>query len=176
MDLPAETLAKSAKVKLVIFDVDGVLTDGRITIGHDGREIKTFHVHDGAGIKYLLRAGLRVALLSGRSSAATEHRARELGIEEVRQGAKQKLPAFEELLRKHRLKREEVCYVGDDLPDLPVMREAGFAVAVAGAREEVLEAADYVTGLPGGEGAARELAELILRAQDKWGAIMSRYR
>ena len=173
--LPSESAAKLAKVKMVIFDVDGVLTDGGIAIDHEGLETKTFHVHDGSGIKYLMRAGLQVALLSGRVSAATEHRAKELGVTEVHQGAKLKLPVFEEILGKHRLPPEEVCYVGDDLPDLPVMRKVGFAVAVVNARPEVLEAADYVTAAAGGAGAARELAELLLRVQDKWGDIFRRY-
>ncbi len=175
MTLPSEASAKLAKVKMVIFDVDGVLTDGRITIDHEGLETKTFHAHDGSGVKYLMRAGLQVAFLSGRVSTAVQHRAEELGIDEVYQGVKLKLPVFEEILEKHGLPAEEVCYVGDDLPDLPVMRKVGFAVAVANARPEVLQAADHVTTAAGGAGAARELAELVLRTQDKWGDIFRRY-
>ncbi len=162
-------------VRAVICDVDGVLTDGGIVLCDDGTEAKRFHVWDGTGIKYLLRSGIEVAFLTGRESAVVVRRARELGVRHIRQGAKDKLPAYEELLAAMGVGDAEVCYVGDDLPDIPVMRRAGFAVAVGSAREEVRAVADHVTSAPGGQGAVRELAELILKAQDKWAALVARY-
>lgn len=163
-------------IRAVILDVDGVLTDGGIIIGDDGAETKRFHTHDGAGIKYLLRSGIQVALLSGRRCEAVERRARELGIAHIRQGAKDKLPAYEELLTELGLPDEAVCYVGDDLTDIPVLRRAGVAVAVASARPEVRAVADEVTEAPGGQGAVRELAERLLKAQGKWETILARYQ
>jgi 3-deoxy-D-manno-octulosonate 8-phosphate phosphatase (KDO 8-P phosphatase) len=170
-----ELNARLRKVRLVIFDVDGVLTDGTILLGPDGREMKAFNVLDGTGIKYLQRAGLRVALLSGRRSSAVRARARELGIDLVVQGAKVKMDGFAKLLQAAGVTAEESCVVGDDLPDIPVMREAGVGVAVADARDEVLGAADWVTRASGGRGAAREVAEKLLKVQGKWKGIMSRY-
>jgi len=162
-------------VRAVILDVDGVLTDGRILLRDDGTETKCFHVWDGTGIRYLLRSGIQVAFLTGRESEAVTCRARELGVSQVRQGAKNKLPAYESLLAALSLRDEAVCYIGDDLPDIPVMRRVAFSVAVATAREEVRALADYVTHAPGGQGAVREVAERILKAQGKWAAILSRY-
>lgn len=170
-----ERKTRLQQIRLVVLDCDGVLTDGTICINADGSEAKTFHVHDGCGVKYLQRAGLKTAILSGRTAAAVAHRAKELGIKHVLQGYKTKLEGLKELLRKTRLEAEAVCYVGDDLPDLPVLRAVGFGVAVANARAEVRKAADYVTRARGGNGAVRELAEMILKAQAKWGGIMDRY-
>jgi len=162
-------------VRAVICDVDGVLTDGGIILCDDGTEAKRFHVWDGTGIKYLLRSGIEVAFLTGRESPVVVRRARELGVRHVRQGAKDKLPAYEELLAAMGVGDAEVCYVGDDLPDIPVMQRAGFAVAVSNAREEVRAVADHVTAAPGGQGAVRELAEFVLKAQGKWAALVARY-
>ncbi|MFW6107114.1 MAG: KdsC family phosphatase [bacterium] len=162
-------------VRAVVCDVDGVLTDGGIVLGSGGAEVKRFHVWDGTGIKYLARGGIAVGFLTGRESEAVTRRAEELGVSFVRQGAKDKLPAFEALLAEMGVPESESCYVGDDLPDLPPMRRAGLAVAVADAREEVRAEAHFVTHAPGGGGAIRELAERILKAQDKWAAIMERY-
>ena len=163
------------EVRAVICDVDGVLTDGSIILCDDGTEAKRFHVWDGTGIKYLLRSGIQVAFLTGRESPVVVRRARELGVKHLRQGAKDKVPAYEELLADLGVDDRQACYVGDDLPDIPVMRRAGFAVAVGNAREEVRAEADHVTSAPGGQGAIRELAELILTAQGKWGAVVARY-
>jgi len=168
-------MADLTNIKLVIFDVDGVLTDGSIVINSVGIESKNFNVQDGTGIKYLLRAGIRVAFITGRQSPVVTLRARELGVEDVCQGAKEKLEPYAKLLEKHGLLDAEVCYVGDDLPDVPVMRKAGFPVAVADARPEVKSEAAYVTHAPGGKGAAREVAEKILKEQGKWQGIVSRY-
>jgi 3-deoxy-D-manno-octulosonate 8-phosphate phosphatase (KDO 8-P phosphatase) len=163
------------KIRAVICDVDGVLTDGGIYLGGDGAELKRFHVADGTGIKYLLRSGIQVAFLTGRESDVVTRRAQELGVEHVRQGAKQKLPAYESLAAELGLEDEEICYIGDDLPDIPVMRRVGHSVAVADAREEVRAIADYVTHAAGGQGAVREVAERVLKRQKKWAAILSRY-
>lgn len=163
------------QIKLVIFDVDGVLTDGRIIFDSNGVETKSFHVLDGTGIKFLMRAGLEVALITGRSSEVVSRRARDLDIKHVYQKRLDKARAFDELLKKLKLKPEEVCCVGDDAHDIPMMRRCGFAVAVRDAREEVKRFAHYVTRAPGGFGAAREVAELIMKAQDKWAGIMEKY-
>ncbi len=162
-------------IKLMVIDVDGVLTDGRIFCTDGGEEMKVFHVKDGSGIVYWHRAGLKSAIISGRTSRAVEHRARELGISDVYQGAQRKLDVYEKIIEKHGLRDEEVCYVGDDLIDLPVLRRVGFSVAVPNSPEEVLSAADYVTKAPGGGGAVREVVEKVLKSQGKWEGIMKRY-
>jgi 3-deoxy-D-manno-octulosonate 8-phosphate phosphatase (KDO 8-P phosphatase) len=164
-----------SRVKMVIFDVDGVLTDGRIVIDAYGVESKNFNVQDGTGIKYLLRAGVKVAFITGRRSTVVSIRAKELGVGEVHQQVKETLVAYRKILEKHVLNDEDVCYVGDDLTDIPVMRKVGFPVAVANARPEVRNEAAYVTQAEGGRGAARELAERILKDQGVWDAILSRY-
>ena len=164
------------KVKLVIFDVDGVLTDGRIIISDSGEQTKEFDSQDGAGIKYLQRAGLIAAVITGRVAKVVALRCKELGIAEVEQGATRKLDAYERIVKRLDLKDEDVCYVGDDLVDLPVMWRVGYAVAVPNARPEVRKAAHYVTKAGGGRGAAREVIEKILKAQGKWGLISSRYK
>jgi 3-deoxy-D-manno-octulosonate 8-phosphate phosphatase (KDO 8-P phosphatase) len=158
-----------------VFDCDGVLTDGTILIGADGSETKAFNVLDGSGIKYLQRAGLKTAILSGRSADAVKHRAKELGISYVLQGCKVKLDDLRKLMRRSKTKLAEICYVGDDLPDIPIMRAVGVAVAVANARLEVRRVAHWVTSSRGGDGAAREVAEKILKTQDKWREIVACY-
>jgi 3-deoxy-D-manno-octulosonate 8-phosphate phosphatase (KDO 8-P phosphatase) len=163
------------RVKLVVFDADGVLTDGTIYLMPDGREIKAFNALDGTGIKYLERAGVATAVLSGRRSSAMNHRAREMGMRYVLQGYKRKLAGLAKLARVAKVPPERMCFVGDDLPDIPVMEKVGFAVAVAGARPEVIRAAHWVTERGGGRGAAREVAEKILKAQRKWRSIIARY-
>ena len=174
-DRPDAVLTRIRRVKMVIFDVDGVLTDGGILLMPDGREIKAFNVLDGTGIVYLERAGIVTAILSGRAARAVNLRARELGIRHVLQGYKRKLDGLEKLARRARIPPERMCYVGDDLPDIPVMRKVAFAVAVAGARPEVIRAAHWVTTAGGGRGAAREVAEKILKTQGKWRGILARY-
>ena len=163
-------------IKLVIIDVDGVLTDGAIYIDSEGREIKAFHVLDGTGIAYLHRAGIKTAIISGRTCKAVIHRASELGIEDVYQGAKNKLDAYKEILKKYALRDEEICYIGDDLIDLPIFHRVGFPVAVANASPIVKQQSIYVTKAKGGCGAVREVAEKILKFQDKWKLIMERYK
>lgn len=163
------------QIKLVIFDVDGVLTDGRIIFDSAGVETKFFHVCDGTGIRFLITAGIEVALITGRESEVVNIRARDLGIRHVCQKCLDKAAPFNDLVKKLKLKPEEVCCVGDDVHDIPMMRRCGFAVAVKDSREEVRRFAHYVTRAPGGFGAAREVAELILKAQDRWTGVIARY-
>lgn len=162
-------------INFLIVDVDGVLTDGKIFCSDRGEELKVFHVKDGSGIAFWHRAGKKTAIVSGRKSKAVEHRAKELGIKEVYQDAHKKLEAYEKILKKHGLKDEEVCYIGDDLIDIPVLRRVGFAVAVAGSPPEVLQRVDYVTKDRGGQGAVREVVEKILKSQGKWEDILKNY-
>jgi 3-deoxy-D-manno-octulosonate 8-phosphate phosphatase (KDO 8-P phosphatase) len=167
--------AAAGRVRLLIVDVDGVLTDGRIVLDNHGNELKFFHVRDGHGLKLLQRAGIEVAIVTGRESEVVERRAAELGIRLVHQGSKRKLEAYESILRETGLGEEEVAYVGDDIVDVPVMRRAGFSAAVADAEEYVKEAAMYVTERPGGRGAVREITDLILKAGGHWDGVTERY-
>jgi 3-deoxy-D-manno-octulosonate 8-phosphate phosphatase (KDO 8-P phosphatase) len=167
------TLAeRCAGIELLVVDVDGVLTDGSVVYTDNGVEVKAFHVRDGSGLKLWRLAGKTAALISGRTSRAVEVRAAELGIAPVVQGAADKLPAFRTLLGAAERRPEEVCYLGDDVPDLPVLRACGLAVAVADACAEVRAAAHYVTRAPGGRGAVREVIELILRCQGRWRGLV----
>jgi 3-deoxy-D-manno-octulosonate 8-phosphate phosphatase (KDO 8-P phosphatase) len=167
--------ANLAAIELLVLDVDGVLTDGTLTINGDGSESKCFNSLDGHGIKMWRRAGLKVAFLSGRQSEPTKHRAEQLGIEYCLQGCHDKLPAIEKLFEQTGLSEEQVAYIGDDLPDLPVIRRVGFGAAVADAVDEVKEHADYVTARRGGRGAVREVIEYILKDTGKWQGLMERY-
>ncbi len=159
---------KAAKIRLLILDVDGVLTDGRIVINDRGQELKTFHVKDGQGLRLLMDAGIGVALISGRASGAVRHRAEDLGIEGIHLGIKEKDALLEALLSEKGLQAEQVCCVGDDLPDLAMFAHAGLRIAVSDAAPELKEAAHWVTHKSGGMGAVREVCELILKAQGKW--------
>ncbi|HET6629743.1 MAG TPA: HAD-IIIA family hydrolase [Woeseiaceae bacterium] len=152
-----------AGMRLAVFDVDGVFTDGRFYLSDEGVETKAFHTQDGHGIKELLRAGIGVAVISARNSGAVRLRMAELGVPHVLQGVTDKSRAFESLLAELQLAAGQCVYTGDDIPDLPLLRAAGFAVAVANAVDEVKAACDYVTRAPGGAGAVREVCELILR-------------
>jgi 3-deoxy-D-manno-octulosonate 8-phosphate phosphatase (KDO 8-P phosphatase) len=162
-------------IELLVLDVDGVLTDGRVFIHSDGGESKGFNILDGHGIRMWQRAGLKVALLSGRASEATTRRARELEIAYVLQDCKFKLPALEQLLVELGLSLEQAAYVGDDLMDLPIVRRVGLGVAVANAVDELKEQADYVTVRRGGEGAVREVIEYILKGSGRWASLVERY-
>lgn len=166
---------RAARVELLLLDVDGVLTDGSVVYTDDGAELKRFHVRDGSGLKLWRVAGKRAAIVSGRTSAAVTRRAAELGISPVIQGRDDKLPAFEDVLTATGLRPDQVCAVGDDLPDLPVLRRAGLAVAVADACAEVRAAAAYVTTVPGGYGAVRDAIEWLLRLRGEWDGIVARY-
>ena len=164
-----------AQIELVVFDVDGVLSDGQLYFGPNGQESKAFNARDGVGIKYLMRSGLEVAFLSGRESAPVGARAANLGVKHVITGAKNKGPAFLELLESLGLEASRAAFMGDDLMDLPAMRLAGWSACPSDAVDLVREAADFVASVPGGHGAAREVAEHILREQGKWQAILERY-
>jgi 3-deoxy-D-manno-octulosonate 8-phosphate phosphatase (KDO 8-P phosphatase) len=173
--ISVDVRARVEKVKLLVLDVDGVLTDGRLYYHDDGTELKAFDVRDGHGIKLAQRAGIEVALISGRSAPCVNKRAADLGITEVVQGPKEKVPVFDRLLTEKGLTPKQAAFVGDDLVDLPVMRRAGFAVAVADASEHLFDAAHYVTLAPGGRGAVREVIELILAVQGLWERLVGRY-
>jgi 3-deoxy-D-manno-octulosonate 8-phosphate phosphatase (KDO 8-P phosphatase) len=163
-------------VELLVVDVDGVLTDGGIVHGSAGLEIKAFHVRDGFALRCWHEAGKRAAVVTGRSSPVVEVRAREVGIGTVIQGAADKLAAYRGLLADTGLSPRQVCYVGDDLPDLPPLCNCGLAVAVADAAAEVRAAAHHVTRNPGGRAAVREAVELILRCQGTWQRLVDRLR
>ncbi len=166
--------AKRAKrIRLALFDVDGVLTDGRLYFGPSGEAMKVFNVLDGHGIRMLQTAGVATGILSGRKSPAVTARAQELGMNHVILGAEDKLAEYERLRKKLALEDAQCAFVGDDLPDLPVMLACGFAVAVANAVPDVKAAAHYVTRASGGAGAAREFCELVLRAQGKFASAAS---
>lgn len=165
----------AAKIKLLILDVDGVMTDGRIVTTDHGEEIKCFNVKDGLGLRLLLRAGIDVVIISGRKSEAVEHRAKDLGIQEVYQGVKNKATLCAKLIQRKKLERAQVCCMADDLPDLPMFNQVGISVAVADAAAEVRDAASFVTKAKGGNGAVREVCELILRAKKKWPGIIAAF-
>ena len=166
---------RAAGIRLVIFDVDGVLTDGSLFIDADGRELKAFHSRDGHGMKLLQASGVDIGVITGRTSEVVEHRMRSLGIEHVYQGRQEKLPAFLDLVGKLGLDPEQIAYVGDDVVDLPIMRRVGLAIAVQDAHSLVCQYAHWQTTLPGGHGAAREVCELIMAAQGSLDACMQQY-
>lgn len=161
-----ETLVERANdIRLLVLDVDGVLTDGRLYFSARGEQTKVFHVRDGAGIRQVLKAGLQVAVISGRQSKAVEKRMSELGVTWVRQGVEDKLTALRELLDIFNLTPQAVASVGDDVPDLPLLEVARLAVAVADAHPSVKSQAHFITQLPGGQGAVREVCDLILETR-----------
>lgn len=170
-----EVFERARRIKLVVFDVDGVLTDGGLFIDAEGREHKVFNSRDGHGMKMLQETGVAIAVITGRSSGSVTYRMASLGIDYVYQGQQEKLPAFHSLLERLGLAAEEVACVGDDVVDLPVLRRAGLAIAVDDAHELVREHAHWITARPGGRGAAREVCELIMRAQGTLPALWERY-
>ena len=166
---------KLPQIRLLVLDVDGVLTDGRLYFSADGEALKVFHVRDGHGIKMLMRTGIEVAIITGRISKAVEHRAANLGIAMVYQKVLNKIEAYEEIAALKSLADQDICAIGDDLPDIPLLRRAGLAVAVPGAVDEVRLSAHYTTRHAGGDGAVREVCDLIMKAQGSWQAVISRY-
>lgn len=166
---------QAAKIRLLLFDVDGVLTDGTVIVHSDGSEAKAFHIRDGAGIVLAQRAGLQVGLLSARASGATAHRAAQLGVAMVIQGVRNKLEAYERIIRDGGLEDAEVAFMGDDLLDLPVLARVGLAAAPADAVPDVRAAVHFVASAGGGRGAVRELIETVLRAQQRWDAAIREY-
>jgi len=166
---------RASSIRTVIFDVDGVLTDGSLYLGDDGQEYKAFNSRDGHGMVMLAHGGVTLAIITGRRSDVVRIRMESLGIEHVLQGRREKLPAYKELKQQLGVDDHQVAYVGDDVVDLPVMRRVGLAVAVADAHPLVLEHAHWRTPSPGGRGAAREVCEFILRAQGKLDAMLAAY-
>ena len=166
---------RASRIKLLLMDCDGVLTDGRLWLTEDGDEHKSFNTHDGLGLSLLHRAGLKSGIITGRSSKAVTRRASELGVEFVRQGDPDKIEAFEEVLRLAGVAENEVAFVGDDLTDIPIMQRSEFAVAVADAVEEARSVAHYVTRAKGGRGAVREVIEMILKSQGRWQDLVDEY-
>ena len=175
VDAPADARSRARKVRLALFDVDGVLTDGRLYYGPAGEALKVFHILDGHGLRMLARTGVATGLLSGRLSEAAAARARELGMAHVMLGVQDKLACFDELIQRMGLDAEQCAFLGDDLPDLPVLARCGFAVAVANAVPEVKASAHLVTQLAGGCGAAREFCDFVMRAQGTLDGAASRH-
>ena len=170
-----DVLEKAARIRLVLFDVDGVLTDGSLYLGDDGQEYKAFHSRDGHGMAMLKEAGVDIGIITGRTSQVVVHRMASLGIEHVYQGQRDKLPAFEALLAKLGISADEVAFVGDDVVDLPILTRVGLAIAVADAHPLVVRHAHWRTPNPGGRGAAQDVCELILEARDQLDALLRRY-
>ncbi|MYN02786.1 HAD-IIIA family hydrolase [Pseudoduganella sp. DS3] len=170
-----ELLARAAKVRLFIFDVDGVLTDGSLTYGADGEMVKTFNVHDGLGIKLLQEAGIKTAIISARRTPIVLARAKDLGIEFVHQGGHDKLTPFKAMLEQVGITEEQVAFIGDDVVDLPILSRAGFAVSVPNGRPEVHARAHYITEAAGGRGAVREACEFVLRATGNYERVMAQF-
>ncbi|WP_419185533.1 3-deoxy-manno-octulosonate-8-phosphatase KdsC [Crenothrix polyspora] len=168
-------LEKAKQLKLLILDVDGVLTDGRLFFDDQGKEYKCFHARDGHGIKLLRQTGVEVAVISGRKSNSVALRMQSLGIEHVYQGFENKIAALDEIILKTGIMPEQMAHVGDDLLDLPIMIRVGLAIAVSDANFVVKQWADWCTGLPGGLGAVREVCDFIMQAQDSFDKVLSQY-
>ena len=166
---------KLKKIKMLMLDVDGVMTDGRIIMDDEGHQLKNFNVRDGHGLKIIQRYGIEVVILTGRKSEVVNHRASDLEIKEIYQGALNKKEMFQKILQKHNLTAGFVAYMGDDIIDIPVLRQVGFSAAVADAVDVVKKSVDYVTKNKGGHGAVRELCEMILQIQGKWPEIAEKY-
>lgn len=175
MTLPESVTAAARNIKMLLLDVDGVLTDGRLYYSESGHEMKAFNIQDGLGIKLLQKNHIEVGIITGRTSELLKRRASELGITLVVQGREDKLTALEEIIKGMDVTLEQIAYMGDDLPDLPVIRRVGLGATVANGNALVAQHALWQTSRNGGEGAVRELAELILQAQDKYEASVAEY-
>jgi len=173
--IPAKIRTKAKKIKLLLLDVDGVLTDGGIVMNDRGEEIKRFDVRDGHGIRLLLRGRIQVGLITGRSSKVVNHRAKDLGISIVYQQVYNKLEVYQKIKRRSRLQDREIAYVGDDIVDLPILKRVGLAMAVKDGWPDLKRDVHYVTSNEGGRGAVREIAELLLKAQGMWRDLTRRY-
>ena len=170
-----ELIDRAARVKLLILDIDGVMTDGRIVYSIYGDELKFFDVQDGFGITLLNRAGIKSAIITAKKSRIVKLRARDMRVAKAYQGYMDKLIPFEQALKSFKVKPEEVCFIGDDLIDIPVLKRVGLAVAVPNAVEEVKQIAHHITSKTGGRGAVREICDLILKSQNKWDLATSKY-
>jgi 3-deoxy-D-manno-octulosonate 8-phosphate phosphatase (KDO 8-P phosphatase) len=175
MDDLSSVERRASRIKLLLMDCDGVLTDGRLWLTEEGNDQKSFNTRDGLGLSLLHREGLRSGIISGRNSRAVTRRAQELGIEFVRQGDPDKIEAFQQILQQAGVDENEVAFIGDDLNDIPIMQRAELAVAVADAAVETLSVAHYVTQARGGQGAVREVIELILKSQGRWSDLIDNY-
>ena len=174
--LSPAVVQRASRVSVLLVDVDGVLTDGRIVYADYGDELKFFDVQDGAGLVFWNRMGLKSAIISARESRMVKRRAKEMQVDFLAQRQLLKLPAYQKMLKRFRVRDEHVCAVSDDLMELPILRRVGFAVAVANAVEEVKHAAHYVTRRPGGKGAVREVVEIILKSKGLWEQVLQRYQ
>lgn len=172
--IPSSLRRKAQHVSLLLLDVDGVLTDGRIIVDDRGVETKQFHVRDGQGIALLLRGGIEVGFITARSSRSVRHRAKELGVRLIREGVRDKLAAYGAIKRSRSLRDEQIAYMGDDIVDLPTLRQAGLGFSVADGWDVLRLEADFVTTAGGGRGAVREVAELLLTAQGKWASLIAK--
>ena len=173
--IPKNALVAAASIKLVVIDVDGVLTDGSLYFNSNGEFLKTFNIHDGLGIKLLEKSGVRVGIITGRFSESLAARAKELGISFVVQGREDKLTALQEVRVKAAIEMQEICYVGDDLPDIAAIQKVGLGICVANCNSVVRTFADWQTTTSGGSGAVHEVADMILAAQDKLDTILAEY-
>lgn len=174
--LSPETIQRASRVNWLVLDVDGVLTDGRIVYAEYGDELKFFDVQDGAGLVIWHRMGLKSAIITSRRSRLVKRRAKELQVDFLAQGCLLKLPIYEQLVKRFRISSEEVCAIGDDLMEFPILQRAGFSVAVPNATEEVRLACHYMTKRSGGHGAVREMIDLILHAKGLWSHVMEHYQ
>jgi 3-deoxy-D-manno-octulosonate 8-phosphate phosphatase (KDO 8-P phosphatase) len=172
--IPSSLRRKAQRVSLLLLDVDGVLTDGRIIVDDRGVETKQFHVRDGQGIALLLRGGIEVGFITARSSRSVRHRAKELGVRLIREGVRDKLAVYGAIKRSRSLRDEQIAYMGDDIVDLPTLRQAGLGFSVADGWDVLRLEADFVTTAAGGRGAVREVAELLLTAQGKWASLIAK--
>ena len=170
-----EVLEKAKHIKLVIFDVDGVLTDGSLFYGDDGQEYKAFNSRDGHGMKMLQQSGVQIGIITGRTSDVVLHRMKNLSVQHIYQGRLEKLPAFEELISKLNLQPEQVAYAGDDVVDLPILIRVGLAITVPSAHALAKQHAHWITSQPAGAGAARDICEMIMKAQGTYDAAMAKY-
>jgi len=175
MDIKSELIEKAKKIKILLLDVDGVLTDGRIVYDSRGCNIKFFDVHDGLGVYCLKKTGIKTMLITAKGSRAIRPRARDMGVSAVFENISPKTAVLEKILKKYRVNTEEICFVADDLVDLCLMKRVGLPIAVFNAAPEIKEVASYITLKPGGGGAVREVAELILKAQGKWEGVIRGY-
>lgn len=166
MNYPDRIVEKAKSIKLLILDVDGVFTNGQVWLSGDGDEVKVFHTHDGYGIKQIQRHGVDVAIISGRNSRSCEYRMKELGVKHIHQGVHNKIPVFEKLLETTGLTANDCAYVGDDVPDIPVMQRVNLKIAVANATQPLKDVVDWETTIQGGHGAVRQVCDLLIHAKE----------
>ena len=176
VNVAPEVATRASRISVLLIDVDGVLTDGRIVYAEYGDELKFFDVQDGAGLVFWNRMGLTSAIITARKSRLLKRRAKELRVDFLAQGCLLKLPMYEKLLKRFRVSDEQVCAIGDDLMELPILRRAGLAVAVPNAVDEIKRVSHYITQRPGGRGAVREVVDIILKAKGLWDQLMQRYQ